>query len=238
VTVKELARELSTSVSTCYHLIGILLDEGYIERLPHRAGYCLGPAVGALAQRTHWSSAAAAIEPMLHELARLADRPAYFGILSASDDLVVATVRSPPGSPPIRVPEGFRGPSHALALGKVLIAGGGSAAINRYIEHHELRAFTSRTIIDPVRLKAHLGDVRARGYATDFEEFSKNVVCVAVPVCDVEGPAVGSVALTADASTSTDELKRLVRLARRSALQVAAVLRREGHPLRFEPVPG
>jgi DNA-binding IclR family transcriptional regulator len=120
----------------------------------------------------------------------------------------------------------------------VLIAGGGTAAINRYIEHHELRAFTSRTIIDPSRLKAHLRDVRARGYATDFEEFAENIVCVAVPVCDLAGMAVGSVGLTTDASTSTEELKRFVRLARRSALQVAAVLRREGHPLRFEPVPG
>lgn len=234
ITVKGLARELGTSVSTCYHVIGILLDEGYIERLPHRAGYRLGPAVGVLAERARKSSAAAAIEPALHDLARLADRTAYFGVLSESDDIVVTNVYSPPGAPPVGVPEGFCGPSHALALGKVLVAAGGSATIDRYIEHHELQAFTSRTITDPARLEAHLKDIRARGYATDFEEFAKNLICLAVPVCDPDGSAVGAVGLATPAATSTEELKRFVRLARRSALQVAAALRREGHTRGFE----
>src|SRR5213082_1325049 len=101
LTVKALARDLEISVSTCYHLIGILLDE----------------------------------------LARIADRTAYFAVRSEADDVGVTHVHSPPDSPPVGVPQGFTGPSHALALGKVLIAAGGSAAINRYIEHHELRAF-------------------------------------------------------------------------------------------------
>jgi IclR family transcriptional regulator, acetate operon repressor len=224
LTVKELAHDLETSISTCYHLIGILIDEGYIEKLPHRSGYRLGQTIGVLFERTRRSGSTAVVEPVLHDLARIADRPAYFAVLSETDDVVVTHVHTPPDCPPVGVPQGFCGPSHALALGKVLIAAGGSAGINHYIEHHDLRAFTRRTITDPAKLEAHLKEVRTRGYATDFEEFAKNLYCVAVPVGEKNGSVSGAVGLATTATCPTDEVKRLIRLARRAALQISTEL--------------
>jgi IclR family acetate operon transcriptional repressor len=221
LTVKALARDLEISVSTCYHLIGILLDEGYIERLPHHGGYRLGPTIAVLFERSRKSGSTAVIDPVLHELARIADRTAYFAVRSEADDVVVTHVHSPPDSPPVGVPQGFTGPSHALALGKVLIAAGGSAAINRYIEHHELRAFTRRTITNPATLEAHLKEVRTRGYATDFEEFANNLYCVAVPVAGESGEVSGAVGLATTAATPADSLKRMIRLARRAAHEIS-----------------
>lgn len=225
LTVKALAQDLGISVSTCYHLIGILVDEGYIEKLHHRAGYRLGPTIPVLFERSRKSGGTAVIEPVLHDLARIADRSAYFAVRSDADDVVVTHVYSPPDGPPVGVPQGFTGPSHALALGKVLIAAGGSATINRYIEQRELRAFTPRTITDPAKLEAHLKEVRTRGYATDFEEFAKNLYCVAVPVTDAIGQVSGAIGLATTAATPTDDLKRMIRLARRAAQQVSSQLR-------------
>ena len=222
------------SVSTCYHLIGILVDEGYIEKLPHHAGYRLGPTVGVLFERSRKSGTSATIEPALHDLARIADRTAYFAVLSENDDVVVTHAHSPADSPPVGVPQGFCGPSHALALGKVLIAAGGSAAINRYIEQHDLRAFTRRTIVDPAKLEAHLKEARTRGYATDLEEFAKNLYCVAVPVSDESGTVSGAVGLATTAASPPDELKRLIRLARRAALQISTAPRGVSHTRLFE----
>ena len=232
--VKALARDLEISVSTCYHLIGILLDEGYIERLPHHAGYRLGPTIPVLFERSRKSGSAAVIEPVLRHLARVADRTAYFAVSSEADDVVVTHVHSPPDSPPVGVPQGFIGPSHALALGKVLVAAGGSATINRYIEHHELRAFTSRTITDPTKLEAHLKEVRTRGYATDFEEFAKNLYCVAVPVSDESGQVCGAIGLATTAATPADDVKRLIRLARRAAQQISTELRGDNRTRVFD----
>jgi IclR family transcriptional regulator, acetate operon repressor len=234
LTVKALAHDLGISVSTCYHLVGILVEEGYIEKLPHHAGYQLGPTVGVLFERSRRSGSAAVVEPILHDLARIADRTAYFAVLSGTDDVVVTHVHSPPDSAPVGVPQGFRGPSHALALGKVLIAAGGSAAINRYIEQHELRPFTRRTITDPTKLEAHLKEVRTRGYATDFEEFAKNLYCVAVPVSCEGNTVVGAVGLATTATSPADELKRLIRLTRRAAAQISTALRGESRMPAFE----
>lgn len=237
LTVKALARDLRISVSTCYHLIGILIDEGYIEKLPHHAGYRLGPTIGVLFERSRKSSSAAVIEPILHDLARIADRTAYFAVLTETDEVLITNMHSPPDCPPVGVPQGFCGPSHALALGKVLIAAGGSAAINRYIEHHELRAFTRRTITDPAKLEAHLKEVRTRGCATDFEEFAKNLYCVAVPVSDESGTVWGALGLATTAKSPADELKRLIRLARRAALQISAARRGESRTRVFDGLP-
>lgn len=234
LVVKALARELGISVSTCYHLIGILVDEGYIEKLPHHAGYRLGPTIGVLFERSRRAGSTVVVEPVLHDLARIANRPAYFAVLSEADDVVVTHLHMPPDCPPVGVPQGFCGPSHALALGKVLIAAGGSATINRYIELHELRAFTRRTITDPAKLEAHLKEVRTRGYATDFEEFAKNLYCVAVPVTNDAGNVAGSVGLATDARTPNDELMRLVRLARRAALTISGALRGGSRTRMFE----
>ena len=234
LTVKALARGLEISASTCYHLIGILVDEGYVEKLPHHAGYRLGPTVGVLFGRSRRSGNSAAIEPVLHDLARIADRTAYFAVLSETDDVIVTHLHSPPDCPPVGVPQGFCGPSYALALGKVLVAAGGSSAINRYLEQHELRAFTRRTITDPAKLEAHLKETRTRGYATDFEEFAKNLYCVAVPVVDERGRVCGSVGLATTASSPTDELKRLIRLARQAAAQIATALRGESRIPTFD----
>jgi IclR family acetate operon transcriptional repressor len=234
LTVKALARDLEISASTCYHLIGILVDEGYVEKLPHHAGYRLGPTVGVLFERSRRSGNSAAIEPVLHDLARIADRTAYFAVLSETDDVIVTHVHSPPDCPPVGVPQGFIGPSHALALGKVLVAAGGSTAINRYIEQHELRAFTRRTITDPAKLEAHLKEARTRGYATDFEEFAKNLYCVAVPVTEDRGRIRGAVGLATTATSSADELKRLIRLSRQAAAQISTALRGEGRTPTFD----
>jgi len=225
LTVKCLAKDLGISVSTCYHLIGILIDEGYIEKLPHRAGYRLGPTIGVLFEHSRKSGSDAAIEPVLHDLARIADRPAYFAVLTETADVLVTHVHTPPECLPVGVPQGFCGPSHALAFGKVLVAAGGSANINHYIEHHDLHAFTSRTITDPARLEAHLKEVRTRGYATDFEEFAKNLYCVAVPVTDENGTVAGAIGLATAASSPADDLKRFIRLARRAAQQASLRLR-------------
>jgi DNA-binding IclR family transcriptional regulator len=118
----------------------------------------------------------------------------------------------------------------------VLIAAGGPAAINRYIEQHELQPFTPRTITDPARLEAHLKEVRTRGYATDFEEFAKNLDCVAVSVSYGNDTVSGAVGLGTTASSAADELKRLIRLARRAAQQISAGLRGEGRAPTFDGV--
>jgi DNA-binding IclR family transcriptional regulator len=225
IVVKQLAHELGISQSTCYHLLSLLVDEGYIERLPHHGGYRLGAAIEVLHARAERAGPRGVVDPVLRDLALRAGGTAYYAVLGDNADVLIAQAVPAPDSTPVGVSEGFRGPSYALALGKVLVAAGGVGAIDGYIRHHRLEPFTRRTITDPARLEAHLKEARARGFATDFEEFAPNLYCVAVAVVpDGGGPPAGAIGVSTSAGRTVEEVRQLIRLAQHAAEQVSAAL--------------
>lgn len=221
LTVKGLAHDLGIGLSTCYHLVGILMEEGYVERLPHHAGYRLGPMAAVLYERSRGVGEDSVIDGVLADLSQRSGCGAYFAVLYEDDDVLVTHTHSPPQQSPVGVTKGFRGPSHALALGKALIAAGGVRAINRYVEDKPLEAFTTRTITNRVRLEAHLKEVRAHGFATDFEEFARNMCCVAAAV-EGEDHVLGAVGLATTPRSSVEDIKALIALAREGAERISS----------------
>ncbi len=225
ITAKALARELGVSLSTCYHLINILLQEGYLEKVAPRKGYRLGPAVPALYERWSRTDLSSTVEPVLGELAARSGRPVYLGLLSGGD-LEVADARLPPGAPPVGVGRGLRGAAHALALGKVLAAGDRGAVLER-AKDSCLEAFTPRTIVLQHLLEAELERVRARGYATDIEEFAENLCCVAAPILGRDGEVEGAVGISTSARRFPAEARSLTRLVLWASGEASRLVRRE-----------
>ena len=209
LTAKQLAHEIGTSLSSCYYLLNILTDEGYIEKVPHRGGYRIGPTISLLSKGSR-SAFDSKIEPVVEELAQRTRRRAYSAVLS-DGEMTVTQVKAPPKSPPVGVVEGFRGASHALALGKVLLAGMGSRYVEGYIDDHGgLEAFTLRTIVQPNVLHTHLNKVRMVGVATDFEEFAQNLCCMAAPVESKRIKVEGAICLSTTARRIQDDGRHLV----------------------------
>jgi hypothetical protein len=50
LTAKELAREVGTNLSSCYYLLKILADEGYIQKIAG-GGYRIGPTIPSAQRR-------------------------------------------------------------------------------------------------------------------------------------------------------------------------------------------
>jgi DNA-binding IclR family transcriptional regulator len=227
---KALARALGISRSTCYQMLGILIDEGYLRRLPEHAGYELGPALERLYERSRSMSVEAVVGPLLGDLAQRLGCSAYFGLLTEGDDVVVAGVQASPGGAPMGLPTGLRAPAHALALGKAQIAAGGVTSIDHYIERHRLDSLTRRTITDPVALEADLKRAHARGYATEMEEFAKGLFCLAVPVHSGGGALAGAIGLATGGWSGPAEEKRLVAAVYDAAGRATALLRWQPEP--------
>lgn len=222
LTAKELAREVGTNLSSCYYLLNILAEEGYIEKVPRCGGYRIGPAVSVLNEGLR-SGFDNKVEPVLEELALRSQRHAYAAVLSRGQ-VEVVRVKAPPRSPSVGVVEGFHGASHALALGKVLLAGMGAEYVDGYIDDHGLEVFTPRTIVQPAQLHAHLNKVRMVGVAMDFEEFASNLCCVAAPIAGERGKVEGAIGLSTTTSRIRGESQRLVEMVRWAAAEAAALL--------------
>jgi DNA-binding IclR family transcriptional regulator len=227
LTAKQLAHEIGTNLSSCYYLLNMLTDEGYIEKVPRRGGYRIGPAISFLLRENSRGDFDSRIEPVVEELAQQTLRRTYSAVLSGGE-MEVTQVKAPPKSPPVGVVEGFRGASHALALGKVLLAGMGSKYVEGYIEDHGgLEAFTPRTIVQPSLLHAQLNKVRLVGLATDFEEFAQNLCCVAAPVESRRGKVEGAIGLSTTAHRIHDEGRHLIEMVQWAAGEASALLKED-----------
>src|SRR5215210_2440273 len=222
LTAREIAREIGTNLSSCYYLLNILIEEGYIEKTPCRGGYRIGPTISVLNEASR-SDFDFRVEPVVEELALRAQRHAYAAVLSGGE-VTVTQVKAPPKSSPVGVVAGFHGASHALALGKVLLASMGSEYVKGYIDDHGLEVFTPRTIVQPAQLHAHLNKVSMVGVALDFEEFAQNLCCVAAPVESERGKVEGTIGLSTTTSRIRGESRQLVEMVRWAADEASALL--------------
>lgn len=224
LTAKQIAREVRTSLSSCYYLLNILSDEGYIEKIPRCGGYRIGSAISLLHENAR-GDFDSKIEPVIEELATKSQRHAYAAVL-LDGQVTVKRVKAPPQKQSsLGVVEGFHGASHALALGKVLLASRGSEYVEEYIDGHGLEGFTPRTIVRPALLHAQLNKVRMVGLATDFEEFAPNLCCIAAPVTGREGKVEGALGISTTTRHIQKEGQSLVGLVQKAAREASALLK-------------
>ena len=223
ITAKVLARKLGVSLSTCYCLIGILVEEGLVEKIAQRQGYRLGPMVCALHARARTADIDARIEPAVEDLAARSGRHAYLGLL-VDGDAALTRIESPRKKPPVAVIDAASDASHALAIGKILIAASGRAGLEGYVEDFGLKAFTRRTITHPVRLETHLSESMRRGFATDLEEFTEDLCCVAAPIFEENDRVCGALGLSTTARHFYKDSEALINLVSKYAREASTLL--------------
>jgi DNA-binding IclR family transcriptional regulator len=90
---------------------------------------------------------------------------------------------------------GLRSPLNATALGKAILANLPKERVDEIVAEHGLPAETERTVTDREALDAELAQIRERGYALDDEEHVTGLRCVAAPITDPDGLAIGAISV-------------------------------------------
>lgn len=98
---------------------------------------------------------------------------------------------------------GSRLPAYCTSLGRVMLAAMSDAELDAYFEKATLRAFTDRTIISEIGLRAILIDVRQSGYAVVEEELEIGLCSIAVPVRGASGTTVAALNVGAQSTRVT-----------------------------------
>jgi DNA-binding IclR family transcriptional regulator len=213
-TTTEAARAVGLPVPTAHRILGVLERQGFLSRDQDKR-FSLGPAALRFGHR---AVALLSLErlatPLLERLAAVTDEVALLTELNGRGDAVVCRVRFDSSEPlMLSVAPGRELPLHAGASQKALLAFLPNDAVEA-ICRGQLKPLCRATITRPDRLRAHLEEVRRRGWAISFEETDHGAWGIALPIVNEQGTAVAAVGLAGprnrlDASQVRHQLRAL-----------------------------
>ena len=132
--------------------------------------------------------------PSMEQLAHQANESCSMAVLDGRDIVYVARV-SVRKVMTVSLAVGARLPAYCTSMGRVLLAGLAPAALDVWLEGLETRRYTSRTVVEPARLRRILENVRRDGYAWVEQELETGLCSLAVPLHDRAGEVVAALNL-------------------------------------------
>lgn len=179
----DIARSLDLPVPTVHRILAALKRMGYVSQHEDTRRFRLGAAALSLGERAR---AVADLRPVaLGPLRRLSDatgETALLTVLTPERDRGVCLERVETPQPlRLSVQPGRQLPLHAGASQKALLAFMREQEIEKLIAG-PLDRFCQFTITDPRALRRELKAIRARGWASSYEETNVGVWGIAVPV--------------------------------------------------------
>ncbi len=222
VTLDRLAAAVGLPRSTAYHLLGAMIEEGFVVHLADEHRYGLGVAAFEV------GSGYARQEPLQRitrrHLAALVDsvgQSAHLAVLHGRDVLYVLEERAP-GRPPLVTDVGVRLPAHLTASGRAILAQLPPAQVRAL--YPDRSAFVDRHGGGPrslSALRALLAETRQRGYAAEEGEVTPGFASVAAAVLDHNQHPVAGVAVTYPADSIGDRRDATIGATRRTAAAVS-----------------
>ena len=199
----DLADTLDSSKTRIYRHLRTLINLGYVVQDPsterYRASIRLAQLGFAVANQSNLISIAGPIMRRVRDVLRLTV------VLSKVDLNQVYVVEKTDGPSPlaISVLVGTKLDLHCNAQGKVALAFGPDEAVEAAIKAG-LEVKTSRTIVDPKRLRKEIRDVRGRGWAMVWGEQITVLAGLAVPIFGKDQLLVATLSVLG----SIDEISR------------------------------
>jgi len=116
-------------------------------------------------------------------------------------------------------------PFHCTASAKVLLAYQSSEEIKRIINVKPLQKYTSRTIIDPIKLEKHLSKIKKNGFAICDEELEEGIKAISAPIKNINGKIKASITITGLAKRiSSSNTEKLIKIVTNSAEEISETL--------------
>lgn len=219
--LSDLSRALGLSKSTLSALLGTLEHHGLVERddasRTYRLGYALLDLGHAVLRGLDLRLIA---RPHLIRLRDTIGETAVLHVPVERGALIADRVESE-HQLKVTAPVGHRLPPFAGAVAKVFLAWGPEDALARLLRGRALPAFTPRSITDPRRYRAELERVRARGYATDREEYLPGVCAASAPVLDVRGRPSATVTVVGYSARLDPRLRAAAAEVARAAAEIS-----------------
>jgi DNA-binding IclR family transcriptional regulator len=190
--VTDLAQRVGLPKSTVARMLASLEEQGAVSRAEGGAMYSIGMGLAELAGAVDATAAlATAVRPHLVWLADRLGEAAGFSVPTGYLIQYMVQVESPN---PVQVRDytGLTVPMHVGPSGLCVMAQWPEEEVERYLSR-PLDAYTSKTIVDPARIRKRLESIRDAGHCWVHEEFAEGINSVAAPVLADGRGALGAI---------------------------------------------
>lgn len=196
IGLSDLAGQVGLHTSTAFHLIGTLETLGLLARHGEGKRYFIGPrlftlAAGALDEVALLREG----QPVLEALSRETGEAAHLAIRSGAQIVLVAQTQAT-GMLQMSERAGAVRPTHATAIGKLLLSRCDAAELPGLLARLDLTRFTERTITDADALADEIAAIRDTRIAHDRQELDNDVRCIAVAVEDFAGRCLAAIGIS------------------------------------------
>jgi IclR family KDG regulon transcriptional repressor len=226
LSLSAVAAALTIPKSSAHGLLTTLLSRDYLRAGRHDRTYRLGARLFELG--SHYIAGADLLtegQEVVRATARACDETVHLAILDGDEVLYIAKEE---GTNTVRMVSavGRRFPAYATGVGKMLLAALPAAALDSlYPRDRPLAAITPQTITDPLALRQELAATRLRGYATDCEESTPGLCCIAAPVFGGDGAMTAAISVSVPSVRfSAERQAELRRLVQQGADQLSHIL--------------
>ena len=217
----DIARVTGLGTRTVYRHLRSLRQLGLIESAAQVGRFQIGAVTAGLVVRTadqrsflrYAQEAADEVTGKTSELAHVTvyDHGTVATVAAASDQAVNSVDVVP-------IVLGSRRPAHASASGKLFLAHSESARTAYLLR--PLESFTDFTVTNPEAFLANCRIIAKQGYATDIQENTLGVSCIAVPVTGPRGRVSASLVIsTSERAMSAEQQGYFLDVLRPAALE-------------------
>lgn len=192
-TLAEIAARSGLSRAVARRLVLTLQHLGYVQAAGRE--FRLTPRVldlgyGFLGARDLTDLA----QPWMERLAHQVNESCSMAVLDGRDIVYVARV-SVRKVMTVSLAVGARLPAYCTSMGRVLLAGLPPERLEIWLAGLEPRRYTSRTVVDPARLRRIVENVRREGFVWVEQELETGLCSLAVPLHDRAGQVVSALNL-------------------------------------------
>jgi DNA-binding IclR family transcriptional regulator len=217
--LSEIARLISFKKAGVYRLLVTLEEFGFVERTDSKKYHIGANAlyVGTGFPLVHGNDK---IQSVMKKLVAETRHTVTMSVLEGNSVLYVARVD---GTAPVRVTVeiGSLVCSYASASGKIMLAELDPKEVRERFRGIKFRKLTPRTISSLDDLLSTLRRVKSRGFAVNNEEREPGLCAIAVPLRNIAGREMASLALSYPSQTFADrELDELAKKLRSAAQEI------------------
>lgn len=193
VAIREIADECGIPKSTLHRILQMLEDEGWVYQGEDNR-YRIGLRLLVLASQSRLRmELVRQLNPIMKHISAFCGQTVILNVLDERESVCLHTIGS---KKRIKIDSqiGARGPLHAGASGKVLLAFSNSEIIEEVLTE-PLKSFTPLTITDPEDMKQEIKKILKNRYAVSIEELDPGAAAIAVPILDTHGELIAGISI-------------------------------------------